>query len=439
MHLFPSQRSRASVLIIVMILCIGLVGLTILFGNNMLMAYRGADNSLAGQQAEQALEGAARYAEYLMAQVTRPGGMADPDTFQSSALPLGDATFWFVGEPKSTDPVDQPAFGLVDEASKLNLNTATTDMLMGLPGMTADLAAAILSWRSASSGSNTGVVLSASSGKTSPFETPDELAIVTGTDASLLYGCDPNLNHAQEATESGSSNSSRTSTTTSTSRIDSGFLEYVTVFSRESNTMTDGTTARVRVTGTGSAALSTLLTNAFGSSRSAEILRKARTSGTSGSVLAFYVHSGMTETEFDQIASSLTAKSGRFLTGLVNANTASATVLACIPGIDATNAAALVAAREQLSTPPASLAWVVPILGDDNSIKAGPYLTANSYQWSVDAAATGRNGRGYRRVRFVLDSSTGTPRIVYRRNLSPLGWALGSTVRDTLLSQKATP
>lgn len=421
-----------------MVLCIGLVGLTLVFGNTMLMAYRSADNSLAGQQAEQAIEGAARYAEYLMTQVDRPGAVANPDNFQSNALPIGDATLWFLGEPLSTDPIDQPAFGLVDEASKLNLNTATADMLMGLPGMTSDLASAIVTWRSASSGTSAGIVLSSSNGKGATFESPDELALVTGTDTSLLYGCDPNLNHVLDLAESGSA--ARTFTTSAAaSRIDSGFLEYVTVFSREPNTMTDGTTPRVRVTGTASTALSTLLSTTFGASRATEMLQKVRTSGTTNSVLGFYIHSGMTEAEFGQIASSLTAKSGAYVSGLVNVNTASATVLACLPGMDTDKAAALVAAREQLSTPPSNLAWVVPILGEESALKAGPYLTANSYQWSVDAAAVGRNGRGYRRVRFVLDNSTGTPRIVYRRNLSSLGWALGSAVRDTLLSQKATP
>lgn len=434
------HRRRASVLIVVMILCLALVALTLVFGHNMLIAYRGADNSLAGQQAGQAIEGAARYGEYLMTQVTRPGGMPDPDTFEAESLPVGEATLWLIGQPTSTATADQPAFGIVDEASKLNLNTATADMLMGLPGMTSDLASAIVTWRSAASGSTGTIVLSASTGKAARFETPEEVALVTGTGNAILFGADPNLNHILDPTESGTSARTFTSGAASLDRIDSGLLEYVTVYSREPNTMSDGTSARINVSSaTTSGTLSSLLTSAFGSSRSAEIMQRVRASGTNSSVLAFYIHSGMSETEFEQIASSLTTRSGTYLTGLVNANTASATVLACIPGIDSDKASALVAAREQYSTPPASLAWVVPVLGEESAFKAGPYLTANSYQWSIDAAAAGRNGRGYRRVRFVLDNSTGTPRIVYRRDLSALGWALGTTVRDTLLSQKATP
>ena len=43
--------------------------------------------------------------------------------------------------------LDEPWFGLVDEGSKLNLNTATAAMLEALPRMTPQLAAAIIDWR----------------------------------------------------------------------------------------------------------------------------------------------------------------------------------------------------------------------------------------------------------------------------------------------------
>jgi len=429
----PLLSSKGSVLIVVMVVCMGLVAMTLVFGNAMTLAYRGADNSLAGQQAEQAIEGAARYAEYLMTQVTRPGAMPDPASFQSDALPVGDATFWFIGVPASSDPIDQPAFGLVDEASKLNLNTATSEMLQGLPGMTADLAAAIIAWRTTNSGTDSSAMTSASN-KNAPFESAEELALVSGTDSTLLYGQDLNLNHAIDPTETDAGSSF--SSGNANSRIASGFLEYLTVFSREPNTLSDGTTPRINITQPVSTALTTLLGRIVDASRARQIEQRIREAGTLRSVLEFYIRSGMTEAEFGKISWGITAKNGAFVTGLVNVNTASATVLACIPGIGPDKAASLIAARATQTTPPENLAWVVPILGEAGSIAAGPYLTANSYQLSADAAAVGRYGRGYRRTRFVIDNSTGTPRIVYRRNMAPLGWALGSDARDTLASKK---
>lgn len=451
----PCKTALGSVLIVVMLVCIGLISVTLVFANSMMLAYRGADNNLAGAQAEQAIEGGARYAEYLMTQVDREGGLPDPNDFQSDTLPVGDATFWFIGVPSSTDPIDQPSFGIVDEASKLNLNTATQEMLLNLPGMTPDLALAIVNWRSkasssAASGTTSSIILNDSTLKQAPFESVEELALVisgTGTQ-DLLYGADLNWNHALDDYEANLSSSSGNnnnhtissgsagSSTVSNNGLNSGLLEYLTVFSREPNTLSDGTTARVNVTKPTATALTTLLTNTFGASRAAQIASKVRTSGTINSVLSFYIHSGMTDAEFDTLSPNLTAKGGTYVTGLVNAYTASATVLSCIPGIGSAKADLLITAREQLADPPASLAWVVPVLGAPDALQAGPYLTANSYQLSVDIAAVGRNGRGYRRTRFVIDNSTGTPSIVYRRNLTSLGWALGSDVRQQLAMKK---
>jgi len=67
---------------------------------------------------------------------------------------------------------------------------------------------------------------------------------------------------------------------------------------------------------------------------------------------------------------------------------------------------------------------------------AGPYITAHSYQFTADVAAVGHYGRGYRRVKFVFDTSDGTPRIVYRQDLTHLGWALGKQGRADLLVAK---
>lgn len=423
-----------SVLIVVMVVCLGLVSLTLVFGRSMLMAYRGSDNNQSGQQAEQAIEGGARYAEYLMTLVSRPGATPDPTTFQSAALPIGDATFWFLGAPSSSDLLDTPVFGLIDEASKLNLNTASATMLQGLPGMTEDLAASIVAWRTSGTSSG-GAFIQSSTTKNAPFESMEELALVSGTSGALLYGQDSNLNHVLDSNESAAGSTLTTGNTGSI--IDSGLLEYVTVFSREPNTRSDGT-ARINITQPVTPALITVLETAFDRPRAQEIGARIRAAGPLRSVLQFYIRSGMTEAEFDKVSGDITDKNGNFATGRVNVNTASQTVLACIPGIGTDKAAQLIAARTNQSTAPANLLWVIPVLGEAGAIAAGPYLTANSYQISADVAAVGRNGRGYRRTRFVIDTSAGTPRIVYRRNLNALGWALGSEVRDSLATKNGT-
>jgi hypothetical protein len=70
------------------------------------------------------------------------------------------------------------------------------------------------------------------------------------------------------------------------------------------------------------------------------------------------------------------------------------------------------------------------------ALQSADRITAQSYQFSADIAALGPHGRGYRRTRFIFDTSEGTPRIIYRQDLSPLGWALGKEVRQAWLSAK---
>jgi hypothetical protein len=137
------------VLIVVLWASLGLVSLTLLFGHSMLMNYRGTDNELAGRQAEHAIEGAARYATYLMGQVEQPGKFPDVTLYHSIAVPVHEAQFWFLGRSVGVEDGKVREFGLVDESSKINLNTASRAMLEALPGVTPDFIAAIVEWRRA--------------------------------------------------------------------------------------------------------------------------------------------------------------------------------------------------------------------------------------------------------------------------------------------------
>jgi type II secretory pathway component PulK len=149
--------------------------------------------------------------------------------------------------------------------------------------------------------------------------------------------------------------------------------------------------------------------------------------------------SGMTAEEFAKISPQLTMSNGAYSVGLINVNTASETVLECVPGITQSTAAQIVSTRQGQTQPVTNLSWVASILGPAASAQAGPYLTAETWQVSADVAAVGHNGRGYRRTLFVIDNSTGTPQIVFRRNLSSLGWALGSDARQALATQQSSP
>src|SRR4030095_9544869 len=131
--------------------------------------------------------------------------MPDLRAYRSEAVPVGDATFWLLGRGDRRSVADLPYFGLVDEASKLNVNASwvTADMLATLPRMTPELAAALIDWRDSDSNvtSNSGAEDDvyqrrnpASRCKNGNFESIDELRLVMGAYLDVLYGEDANLN-----------------------------------------------------------------------------------------------------------------------------------------------------------------------------------------------------------------------------------------------------
>jgi hypothetical protein len=105
-------------------------------------------------------------------------------------------------------------------------------------------------------------------------------------------------------------------------------------------------------------------------------------------------------------------------------------------------AQSLITYRQQNPNNLGSIAWLVDALGNTSSavqaLARGDYVTTQSYQFTADIAAVGPFGRGYRRVKFIFDTSNGTPMIIYRQDLSRLGWALGEKARETFVAT-ATP
>ncbi len=450
---FASDRSRprgerGSALIITLWVAFGLVALALYFGNTSALDLRASDNRAASLEADQAIEGAARYATYLIGKLDPPGVLPDMATYQHEAAAVGDSTFWFIGrDPKQPAQVttDLPYFALVDEASKLDLNTATAAMLQLLPRMTPELAAAIVDWRDADSqvtelGAEDETYLLKNPPyhcKNAPFESIDELRLVEGADAEILYGEDLNRNGVLDVNEN--DGTAALPVDDRNGRLDPGILEFVTVAAKEPLTTTNGTPRiNIRQNAGQNAQLRTLLQTALGTARANQVMGQLR-GGQGGqpvtinSVLEFYMRSRMTTDELALVEGDLYSAQGTNApSGLVNINTAGEQVLACIPGIGTELAPTLVAYRQSNAGKRDTVAWAAELLGAQNAARAGRYITGRSYHFSADIAAVGHLGRGYRRARFVFDLSAGTPRIIYRQDLGDLGWALGRQARSRL-------
>jgi DNA uptake protein ComE-like DNA-binding protein len=442
-----SRRESGSLLVIVLWIAFGLVALTLYFANSMNQELRAADNRTAAIEAGQAIDGVARYLSNYLGTASYTGVMPPAAELPCEAVSVGEAKYWLIGRDTNDWEINlgTPAFGLVDEASKINLNAPwlTADMIQYLPGMTPQIAAAIMDWRDENTDITTdgaedetyGRLTKPYKAKNAPFESVEELKLVSGMTTEILYGEDANLNGILDANENDADDAAPYDNRDS--RLDPGLMEYFTVYSHEPATGTNINSQQD---------VQTLLEDTFGSSRATEIVAQLfpRGSGPGGSaqpqtrtsMLQFYLNSGMSEDEFAQVEDYLSATTNTVAEGLVNVNTASEPVLECIPGIGVDYASQMVSYRESNPSKLTTVAWVADAIGETNAIAAGPYITTHSYQYTADIAAVGHHNRGYQRVRYVFDTSEGAPIIIRRQDLTHLGWALGKETRTQLLAAR---
>lgn len=159
----------------------------------------------------------------------------------------------------------------------------------------------------------------------------------------------------------------------------------------------------------------------------------------------------MSSDDFAKIADNITTADSTnvtYFTNRLNINTASLDVLTAL-FVGMTNtmneqtaegaAQTVVTYRQQNPNNLSSVAWLYDALGSTSPILTelarGDYVTTKSYQFTADIAAVGAFGRGYRRVKFIFDISEGAPKILYRQDLSRLGWALGEKARQNLVAK----
>jgi DNA uptake protein ComE-like DNA-binding protein/competence protein ComGC len=125
--------------------------------------------------------------------------------------------------------------------------------------------------------------------------------------------------------------------------------------------------------------------------------------------------------------------------GLINVNTAPVQVLMCVPGMTLTNAQQLVSYRSSQSTPTTGTSWLTTAIGRGPAAAMTAYITGVSYQYSADIVAVSNDGRSFKRVRIVVDARAQPAAIVYRKDLSNLGWPLPAEVRASMQAGQGVP
>ena len=441
-------RSKGTILIVTIWVVLVLAGLALVFARSMRIAAIVSANHVASLKAESVAAGAS---EFIMAKLAageeETGDLMESEPYE--AIELGEDYFWVLRSNLEDD--DKFDYGLTDEAGKVNLNSASEEMLLRLPGMTAELAASIIDWRDEDSEISPGgaedeyyLLLSEPYNcKSSELETIDEILLIKGASEGLLYGEDTNLNGILDDNENDGDLSDPDDNRNG--RLDTGFYDYVTVYSVEENVDSEGG-ERININDAGARGdIQSALQEFLKEERVLEVMSLIPTRPSFDNILDFYYMSGLEFDEFTQIADRLTTSDQETMPGVVNVNTASKEVLLCLPGLEENDADVLLSYRGR-DNELDSIAWVTNVLDREKAVGIGTFITVRSFQYSADIVCLSGNGRAYKRYKAVFDVSGGMHHAVYWKSLTHSGWPLnreivaalrkGEPLTNTILGMK---
>jgi type II secretory pathway component PulK len=292
---------RGIVLIAVLIVIVLLTLAAYQYADMMTAEYKATENATRYVQAQLIARSGVHYVAGLLADPSAINGSLYDNDQQFKGIQVGSSDspryrgkFWIVSPP--SDPTAAtPLSGLTDEGGKININammrldpTGKTlyQLLLKLPNMTPDIANAIVDWldpddtpRQASDGGTLGgaesdYYLSLSPPykcKNGPIDSLEELLLVRGVTPLLLFGNDTNKNGMQDNDDS-----------LGDGTFDRGWSAYLTVYSRETNVSSTGTT-RFYLNDTNTQTLYTNLQDAVGSDLATYILLARQYTPTSNS------------------------------------------------------------------------------------------------------------------------------------------------------------
>src|SRR5579883_2002684 len=297
-------------------------------------------------------------------------------------------------------------FGVCDEESRLNINTASTDELSKLYLMTPDIVAAIVDWRDEDNaispgGAESEYYLSLQPPylpRNGPIQTLRELLMVRGITTDLLLGQDTHQNGLLESDADSSTSISDTrelgwagslTTASSVNNLNAAGVERVNIQSADEASLTGvkGITAdiaRAIVSYRGRNRFSSIadLLDVVAAPNRDQPANSSQPGPPPNQNSPDTNPSGprvIDENLLMEIADDVTSDSGSDLTGVVNINTAAVDVLACLPGLNRDLAQAIVSFRQSNGFLP-NIAWLLKVPGLNRDIlkQLAPRITARS-------------------------------------------------------------
>ena len=340
--------------------------------------------------------------------------------------------------------VNRCAYGIIDEAGKINLNTAPYEVILALPEMTETLASAIVEWRKSSRESQDNERpditeqerISVMSEEPGTIRTIRELGLISEeATREMLYGEDDNLNGILEANENDGDETLPLDNRDNV--LDRGLLAYVTVYSYEHNR--DGLgRKRININTADKSELEELLgietvyANWIVENRPylnsiADLLGDEEPVGTKKTAAAVATDAFGTglgkEDEsirptievFRRIADRITITNIPIIPGRVNINTASEVVLRTLPGMNEQIAAAAVQTRQGLENGFSGIAEILTVTGMSVTQfrKMAGMITVRSNVFTIRSFGRAERTGIQHSVEAVVSRGQARPKILY--------------------------
>ncbi|HVX83362.1 MAG TPA: type II secretion system protein GspK [Phycisphaerae bacterium] len=409
-----SKRRRGIILILATWIMVVLVAVTIVLAQRVRVETSASANRVAQLQADEIELGAE---QWVFCQVDQMAGDALTVTeTPAEAVQLDTGYFWLL-RPVPDDPQSFD-FGIVDECSKLNLNTATPDMIINLPNMTQEACDSIVDWIDTDDTVTNGDGAEDTEYmslpipyhcKNGPLESVDELNLVANVTPSILYGYDINRNGVIDDAENAASGGGAMFSTTD-GEDPRGIYPFVTVWTLPP---VDPTTGQPAASAGGS------LTG-----------NEAQVGGGGGAG-----GGGAGGTGGAGGGGGAGGTGGAATVAKINVNTAPLQVLRCLPGMTDDDAQSIVQGRTG-GVDTTTTDWVSTVIDSATAQGIANYISATSYYYSADIVAVTKDGRAFKRVQIVVDASQTPPKVIYRRDLTELGWPLDPGILEDLKAGK---
>jgi type II secretory pathway component PulK len=421
---------KGIVLVIVLWLIVVLSAIAVGFGHSMLVEYRimrnQTDKMISKELAKSGIENAIAI---LANDSTEAGALTSPWRIGESETwitELGDGNFTLFNNIPEEEDNDKISYGIVDENSKININTAPKSVLLKLPNVDEIIADSIIDWRSATAttsqyGAKDEYYTQLNppyNCKNGPFDTIEELLLVKGITPAILYGEDANLNGILDTNENDGDETFPSDD--SDGKLDQGLYPYITVYSSDLNRSISGK-ERIYLPSARYSDLQKL--SSYGLTTRdivnlSDYLNSHRETRSLGDLLDA---NGMTMAKLGAIADYVTFSRASSISGLVNVNTAPKVVLQALPGMDETKADALIQRRSGSEGAFKNVGEAGTVLGKETFKKVVDYITVRSSQFTIQSLGRLNNKKAYTRLMVVVDRYKLPIKPLYYRDISFLG------------------